>query len=105
VVPYAVVAPYSKMAIVLLPFGLTVPFRTAVVAVISVAKPVTTVGGRAANACVGENPRARNPNSIHLAMKAKRSGREPDPPGMRSNERDLERLTQLGIKAVAFMRK
>src|SRR5436190_871872 len=62
VIPYAVVGPYSNVALVTAPFGFTVAFRVAPVRVIAVVTPVTTVGaGRSRADSGGYWP--RNPDN------------------------------------------
>src|SRR5438105_1277716 len=57
VLPYPVVNPYSKLALVAEPFGLAVPFSVALFIPIPVAVPVTTVGGVAAVSAISHKPR------------------------------------------------
>ena len=55
-VPYAVVKPYSKLALVAALFGFAVPFSVAAVAETALAAPVTTVGRHAAVLNVASDP-------------------------------------------------
>jgi hypothetical protein len=56
VLPYDAVVPYSKMDVVLAPFGFTVPFNVAPVEAMLLAAPVVTVGGHEVVANVPSDP-------------------------------------------------
>ena len=69
VLPYEAVAPYSNDAVVLAPFGFTVPFNVAPVRVMLLATPVVTVGGHAVVANVASDPFVVPPTFVATTRK------------------------------------
>jgi hypothetical protein len=67
--PYDVVVPYAKNAVVLALFGFTVPFKVAPVRVMPLATPVVTVGGQAVVANVAFRPFVVPPTLVAVTRK------------------------------------
>jgi hypothetical protein len=69
VLPYATVVPYSKNAVVEVPFGFTVAFNVAPVAVRLLATPVVAVAGHAVVAKIASRPFVVPPTFVATARK------------------------------------
>ena len=67
--PYDAVVPYSNDAVVLAPFGFTVPFNVAPVKLMLLPSPVATVGGQAVVANVASKPFVVPPTFVATTRK------------------------------------
>jgi hypothetical protein len=67
--PYEVVVPYSNDAVVLPPFGFTVPFRVAPVRLMPLATPVVTLGGHDVVVNIASRPFVVPPTFVAVTRK------------------------------------